>query len=177
MKKAISILFALIFALSVLTLPASAKSADAVQYAKISAVFHSDIAGITDKDYDRLVDLSGGDLKFREAFNEVRVTVHDCVGKTYEGVLKPGRTYEISYEFIAEDGYELPKDVKKNDEGFVCGKGCTVYSCQYISNVAPNTSGPLLYVTTGVLVDCNVFQWIFGKIADLILEIRAWSLY
>ena len=179
MKKTISVLFALFFAFSVFVIPVSAdEAAEGQNHANISACFHSDIAGLTGEDYDKLADISSGNLEFRVLDGKVRVGIHDCVGTPYNGEFKPGRTYEIDYEFVAAEGYVLPKDFTGDELDFTCDKGCKVYSCRYIDNLPAHVPQiPLLYVTTEVRVDGNLFQRIIGKIADIILEIRAWSLY
>ena len=172
-KKAISVLLALC-AVCWCVLPAAAQR----ETGKIAVKLNSDIAGATYKDAGRLIELKTDNVVLSTRGDGPVYTV-DYAGTPVSGELKAGRTYNIYYSLTAADGYTLPDTLNDGAVEIECGNGVKVISTQIVSlndrNGNPVYRGVKIYAT--VTVDSSTFQRIIGYIYDVILKIKAWSLY
>lgn len=176
MKKMISVLLAVCIVFLCL-LPAAAANDIGV----ISVRLNSDIAGLTRKDAEKMIELRSDNVVYRTD-NDGPVFVADYGGTADDGVLAAGRTYYVDYLLVAADGCALPEKLNDGDVQIECGKGVSVISTQIVTADIRGEDGNFepfrgLRIYAKVVVDGNVFQRIIGMIHDLILKIRAWSLY
>ena len=175
-KKLLCIVLSLLFA--ALSVSLCAASADV---GVVSVKLNSDIAGKTSADVDSLIELKSGSVVLHAIHGEP-VSASDYAGTPYYDAFVAGRTYYISYCLCPADGYELPDELTDENLMIECGKNVTVYSKAITESHTRNENGGFdvekaLRIQASVLVDGNVFQRIIGWINDLILKIRAWSLY
>lgn len=167
MKKTLCLIFVLIFAFSALSVTSFAED----KTANLAAVFNSDIAGMTEADYEKMADLSVGNL----VFHEEGVFICDYSNQANEGAIVAGRTYFIYYYFDTADGYEFPEDIGSN-LNFTCEGNTEVVSYSLINGGVP-VGGEFLTICVEVKVDGNIFQKIIGFFTDMILKLKLWSLY
>lgn len=169
MKKILSVfLVSLLFVLLCAMPGAAAEST-----APIVIHIRNDIAGLDSTSRD-FCEILSGDIVFNESPNTTTVGVYNYAESIYTDKLKPGRTYHIDYAFTAKEGTTLPEELTEENISFQCDKGCTVW-WYGITTGAENAKG--LAVNTSVTVPGNPFQMFFGRIADIILKIKAWSPY
>ena len=167
MKKLLSLILALVLAASVLAFSVSAKEIE-----NIVIEFSSDVSGLTYEDYDRIAVIKSDGLVCKN------LQINDYVGNVYLEEMKPGRTYTYSYTFTAAEGYALPETVDESNVTFLCDDSCTVW--WYGKTVGPRVDGVTQYsfsVSAEVTVDGNLFQRIFGRIADFFRKLLSWSPY
>lgn len=148
-------------------LPCYAQGREAV----LSAAFSDDLEGLTERDCVKFADLSGGDLVLQED----RTWVYDYTNMPYDGKMKPGRTYYVEFEFLKADGCEFPETLTEENTDFRCGKNNEIVWYHYAGSL--KEPHQVLYVCEKVVIKGNIFQRFFGKIADLILKMKAWSPY
>ncbi len=173
LRKAISVLLALC-ALCWCALPAAAQR----ETGKIAVKLNSDIAGATRRDTDRLIELKTDNVVLSTR-GDGPVYTADCAGTVEYGELKAGRTYDVYYCLTAADGYTLPETLKDGDVEIECGKGVSVISTQIesLNDREGNTIYRGIRIYAVVTADGSVFQRVIGYFYDLILKIKAWSLY
>lgn len=177
-KKIISVVLALCMLGCCLMLPAAAQE----PVGKIRLKLMSDVAGCTEEDYQAFITVVSGNVRCSD-HNAGPVSASDYAGTPIiEEPLVAGRTYYVSYLLEAEDGYALPEAISEDDLEIECGKGVTVYAKQIVVSHARTENGFVedfrgLRIEARVLVDGNVLQRIIGLFHDIILKIRAWSLY
>ncbi len=176
LKKSLAVFLAVFTAFCCL-LPAAALT----ETGRISLKLNSDIAGCTEKDVDRLVWIGSDNVVLRKRTNSP-VSISDYAGTMQLGEVKAGRTYYIDYDLEAADGYVLPEKLSDLDVEIECGKGVTVISAKLVSAQIRNDDGEFeeyrgVHIYARVLVDGNALQRIIGFFIDVILKIKAWSLY
>lgn len=166
MKKILSAALAVLF-ICFAAFPCTAMAKQAV----ISALFNDELEGMSDADCRKFADLSGGDLVMQDD----RVWVYDYTNMPYFDKMKPGRTYYVEFEFLKADGCEFPEELTKENVDFRCGEHNEIVWYHYAgSSKEPHK---VLYVCEKVVIDGNIFQRLFGRIADFFLKVRAWSPY
>ena len=181
MKKTVSVVLAAVLLLCCL-LPAAAQETESLPVGAIRLRVHSDVAGCTEKDADRLIEILSGHVVFREG-GIYPVSISNVIGESENGQMAPGRQYTIIFTFVAEEGYALPDALAEGDVTFECGKGARIASCRVadfaIPGAPPRSPERLraLQIYAVVVTDSNVFQRLVGIFKDLWLKIRAWSLY
>ena len=178
LKKTFSIFLA-VFMLCCCLLPAVA--ADEPRYEAYAVKLYSDIAGLTKKDVDRFIEIQCDNLVFAPR-SDGPVYIVDYAGTPEYGTLTAGRTYYIDYSLVAAEGSTLPETISTDDILFDCGKGVSVYHVAIVTSNKRLDDGTFdrskgLRIQASVLVDGNIFQRIIGAIHDIILKIKAWSLY
>ncbi len=170
MKKCVCLLFALVFALSFLTLPASAAVSNDV-------VIHlsDDLDGLTGKDYEKFAEFTSGNCSFDLLAPAGPVYFADYAGTAVDGPLTAGRTYSVYYSFVPDEGL----DAQNCELKFDCDSGVEVISFSAVryakSETAPERYG--LSVFAQITVRGSFFQRVAGFILDLIAKIKAWQLY
>lgn len=173
MKKTLSVVLALIILVFSMCFPVYAQeNSDVFRFS-----LKSNVSGLTWDDYEEFAVFDTEKLKYDTGHTNP-VGIYTYAGDVYIDELKPGRTYYISHSFVAADGYEFPEEFNEENMEFDCEKGCTVlwynktkgYEGLYVTYDG-------LYIYTKVVVDGNIFQRIFGRIADWFLKIKAWSPY
>ena len=178
LKRTISILLVICAVLGCI-MPAFAQESTG---GKISLRINSDIAGLTEKDAEKLIEIKGGNVVYSTR-GDGPVSINDYAGTHTAEPLAAGRTYNIYYTLTAADGSTLPDSLIEKDLEIECGKGVTVISSQIVTAKEKTEDGIFIENFRGLMiyavvkVDGNVFQQIYGFIYDLILKIRAWSLY
>ncbi len=158
-------------------LPAAAANETGVIRVKL----HSDIAGLTVDDAEKLVELRSPNVVYRTGAGSP-VQISDYAGTAIFDAAVAGRTYYISCTLVAADGYTLPDALSDGDLEIECGKGASVISTQIVSADIRDESGVLvpfrgLMINAEVVADGNIFQRLIGMLHDLVLKIRAWSLF
>lgn len=176
LKKGIGILLA-VLVLCFCMLPAAAQSETGV----ITVRLNSDVAGCTARNVEQLIEIKSGNVVYSTDRSDP-VSVSDYAGTPDNGALRAGRTYNIYYLLSAAEGYALPETVTEDNVKIECGKGVDVISVQITEGTYREESGALttrrgLMIYAAVVVDGNVLQRVTGWLHDLILKIRAWSLY
>ena len=176
MKKTIAVLLTLC-AVCCCLLPAAAAN----EFGVIRLKLNSDIAGLSEQDAERLMEIQSDNVVYRIE-DSGPVLISNYAGTADSGKLKAGRTYYVYYMLRAADGYTLPEKLEKGDVEIDCGKGVTVISTQITTSTKRNANdafvqerGVMIYAQ--VVVDGNVFQRVFGWLTDQFLKLRAWSLY
>lgn len=177
LKKIFSVLLA-VCAVCCCLLPAASAAAE---MGTVKVKLNSDIAGCTERDVDQLIELKSDNVAFRQRADSP-VHVSDYAGTMEPGKLVAGRTYYIDYSLVAADGYTLPEKLEDGDVEIECGKGVTVYHTAIVTGNIRGEDGEIhpnkgLRIQASVVVDGNAFQRIIGWFHDLILKIKAWSLY
>ncbi len=152
-----------------------------IEFGTISLKLNSDIAGYKSSDVEKLIEIKSENVKL-DTKNDEPVYVADYAGTVDTGAFVAGRTYNVYYYLVAADGYTLPEKLNDGDVTIECGKGVTVYSVDIVSGKYKQDDGSFetyrgVFVYAGVVVDGNIFQRIVGFFHDLILKIKAWSLY
>ena len=175
-RKTVSVLSALCV-LCCCLLPAAALAPTG----PVAVTLHSDIAGCTQNDADRLIEVKTAGVAVKGLAGE-GIYISDFGGTPENGPLVAGRTYFIDYTLSAAPGYTLPETVGPDTVAVTCGKGVSVISTQLVQVTARDDDGnPLPFrgiaIRTKTVVDGSLLQRILGYIHDLILKIRAWSLY
>ena len=176
LKKSIAVLLALC-AVCCCLLPAAAAS----DFGVIRVKLNSNIAGLTEKDAEKLIELKSDNVVYR-ADHGGPVLISDYAGTPESGKLKAGRTYFVNYVMAPAPGYTLPEKLEKGDVEIECGKGVSVISTSIVTGSYRQDNGEFLQIRgvkiyAQVVVDGNAFQRIFGYLHDLYLKMRAWSLY
>lgn len=173
MKKTVSILLAFIFAFSCFSISAFALEKDD----KITLYLKSDLSGATYEDCEKFIEIKSGNVALDTVNRADPVFVASYVGDVYLDELKSGRTYYVDYTFIPKDG-ALPTKINDSNIEFICDKGCEVlWYSRAVGTGADGNRIEVLLVNTKVQVKGNFFQMLFGKIADTIAKILAWSPY
>lgn len=176
LKKTVCVLLCALIACCCLTPAAAAEDAGV-----ITLRINSDIAGSTARDTERLIEVVSGNVVPGTPKNSP-VHVSDYAGTPTDEILVAGRAYNIRYNLSAAEGFELPEKVTADNVKIECGKGADVYHVAITKGTYREESGePVTYrglqIYAVVTVDGNAFQRLIGWIHDLILKIRAWSLY
>ena len=175
MKKIISLFFAVLFAVSILPVSSFAKE----ENEKIVLEFYSDVGGKTYLDRESLCTIVSGDVMHNdiyEAYADVSVSDYSC--NSYLDEMKKGRTYYIDYLFLPKEGCDLPEEINDETVSFICEKGCEVIWFGETRGYKKNGETFRSFsVHTKVNADGNFFQKLFGRIADIFLKIKTWSLY
>lgn len=170
MKKSLSVFFAVIFVASAMLLPVRAQE----KIDRLSVSFSDNIVGLTYEDYDKF----GVKTSANITFDDDPILVADYTGSAYLGEIKPGRTYYIYYNFVAADGYELPEEINEKNVSVKCSDGCSViwFGKTQGAYVDGKPSYGLMFYTE-IKTPGSFFQKFFGKLADIFLKIKSWSLY
>ena len=147
----------------------------------VAVKLRSDLAGATEDEYDRCIELQSDNVVFTSR-GDGPVSVSDYSGDMEQSPLVAGRTYYIDYTLEAADGYELPDNSAPVDVKAECEDGVTViYSRNVSANIRQKDGSFKLYkglqITARVVVKGNIFERIIGFFYDIYLKIRAWSLY
>ena len=179
MKKTVSLLLAILLLLCC-GLPAAAQSENDV----IALRLNSNVAGCTDADAERILEIRSGPVKYYEG-NSCPISIANYAGETEYAHMDAGRTYTITYTLIAADGTVLPEELRDEDIVLDCGKGVSVVYCKIVElrnpNLNPAPGEPettrVLRIMANVVVDGTPVQRLIGWLKDLILKIRAWSLF
>ena len=180
MKKLISLTLILCVLLGCLVLPAAAQD----ETGPISLRLNSDIAGCTRMDVDKLAEIRSPQVTWYP-YGDSPIFIANYAGGGEYAHMDAGRSYSITYTLVAAEGYTLPDEVSDGDVVFDCGKGVDVISCKIVeirrsdSDTAPgeNPRVKALRVIAVVVVDGTAFQRIIGWFKDVIMKIKAWSLY
>ena len=149
---------------------------------KIRLSLSSDVAGRTEEEYQAFITVVSGNVRCSD-HNAGPVSASDYAGTpVIEEPLVAGRTYFVSYLLEATDGCALPDRIEDCDLEIECGKNIEVFAKQIVVSHAKTENGMVedfrgLRIQAQVLVDGNVLQRIIGLFHDVILKIRAWSLY
>lgn len=178
LKKTVSVLLALCAVLYCCLLPAAAEEKE---LGVISVKLNSDIAGLTDKDADKLIELKSDNVVYCTD-DGVPLLISNYAGTQERGELKAGRSYTIYYMLRAAEGYTLPDALQEGDVEIECGKGVTVLAKQITTSAKRGEDGEIdhthgLRIFAKVVVDGNMLQRAFGFLYDLYLKIKAWQLY
>ena len=177
LKKAISVMLA-VLSICFCLIPAYAgEPEDDVISVKLS----SNVADYTEKDTDKFIEILSDNVVYSTR-GDTAVSVYNYAGTVYDGAVKAGRTYYVSYSLDAADGFTLPEELNDSNLKIECGKGVNVYSKQIVSATKKDDEGIKvvyrgIYIQATVTVDGNIFQRIIGLISDLYIKARAWSLY
>ena len=177
LKKAVSALLVLCM-LSCCLLPAAAAQPTGV----ITLKLKSDVAGCLYLNSGNFIEITSDNVALN-AQRDAPVSISDYAGTVEYCPLKAGRTYYVSYSLVAAEGYELPDQLTDGDVQIECDKGVTVLSAQIVRANYHGENGETipfkgLLIRAAVVVDSNHFwQRIFGRLYDIYLKIRAWSLY
>ena len=176
LKKSIA-LFLAVCAVCCCLLPAAAQA----EIGPMAVKLNSNIAGCTNRDVDQLIELESDNIILSTRDKEP-VYIVDYAGTSVSGEVVAGRTYFAYYVLEAAEGYALPDALEEGDISIACGKGVSVISTQIVT--APTKIDGVwvesfrgLRIYAKVLVDGSFFQRLIGRIHDVILKIRAWSLY
>ena len=174
-KKSICVLLVLILAFFAM-LPAAAADCG-----KIAVYLPSNIAGLTKRDAQKLIELKTDNVRYQTG-NGGPILIADYGGTPEDGALVAGRTYDIYYSLTAAEGFELPEKLADGSLEITCGKGVSVISSQIVWAPIRLVDGSFmecrgLRIFARVVVDGNAFQRFLGMIHDWILKIKAWSLY
>ena len=176
MKKILSLLLAACL-LGCCLLPAFA----AEPVGKVSVRLNSNIAGCTRADYEQMFEIVSGNVvySFRSSGP---VSISDYAGTPEYAHMTAGRTYYLDYVLDAAEGYEFPEKLADEDLEIECGEGVRVYNKSIVVGPYREENGEIvrykgLRIQASVVVDGNVIQRIIGFFTDMILKIKAWSLY
>ncbi len=179
MKKITVFVLTLCLLLGCLFLPSSAESRDV-----ISLRLNSNVAGCTDDDAGRLIEILSPQVTY---YTDGRGPVHvsDYAGFSLWGQMEAGRSYYLEYTLVPAEGYTLPDELSEGDVSVDCGKGVSLISCRVINlsvagssaSTGRSTVRKVLRLTATVVVDGNPFQRLIGVIKDIFLKIRTWQLY
>ena len=175
-KRVFSVLLA-VFMICCCVLPAFARS----ELGTVRVKLNSDVAGYTENDVAQFIEIQSDNVVSGRR-DGGPVFVADYSGTPEFGALVAGRTYFIDYALVAAEGFVLPDKLEDGDVEIKCGKGISVYHTAIVSGPYRDEAGEMhdykgLRIQAKVVVDGNVFQRVIGVIHDVILKIRAWSLY
>ena len=177
LKKTMSALL-IVCLLSCCLLPAFA----AQPTGEIRLKLNSEVAGCLYLNSDCFIEILSDNV-ILDPERDAPVSVSDYAGTVNFCPLEAGRTYYVSYELVAADGYVLPEKLNEGDVKIECGKGVTVLSTQITRKSVRNDEGVIdssrgLLIRSRIVVDSNHFwKRVFGYLYDIYLKIRAWSLY
>ena len=176
MKKTVSVILLIC---SLLVFVCNSSAAESV--GDISVRINSDIAGMTERDTEKLIEIEKENVVYSTE-GDGPVSIYDYAGTHTSEAVSAGRTYNIYYTLVAADGYVLPDFLAEGDIDYLCGRGVNVISSQIVTakvntdGVGPeNFRGILIFAH--VRVDGNFFQRAAGFIYDRLLKFRAWSIY
>ena len=180
MKKLLCILLACcIFVSGTLLTSAESSQTDAIVLR-----LHSNVAGCTRADYEKLMEILSAQVQFRQwEHKQYPVDIENAASFSAQEEMTAGRTYYVTYYLAAADGYQLPDTLGAEDVVLQCDKGVEVILCgivdYYTSSATPlhGTTTRTLRIVAKVVVDGNIFQRIIGWLKDVILKIRSWQLY
>ena len=176
MKKALSITLVLCMLLGCLLLPAAALVDDA----PISVRLNSDVAGCTEADADKMIEIRSPQVVCRTARTDA-IDITDAARFPPQAPMEAGRTYYVTYTLEAAEGYALPDALTDDELQIECGKGVSVIYYRivdyWVGSIAEPKTERVLEIVTKVVVDGTVLQRIIGWFSDLILKIRSWQLY
>ena len=178
LKKTISVLLILCALSGCLLIPASAESDAGV----ISVRLKSDVAGCLYLNSDNFIEILSDNV-ILDPYRAAPVSVSDYAGTVDFCPLVAGRTYFVSYELVAADGFTLPEELTEDNIKIECDKGVTVLSTHITKKSIRNEDGTMetsqgLLIRSRLVVDSNHFyKRVFGFLYDVYLKIRAWSLY
>ena len=178
MKKLISLTLILCVLFGCLALPAAAQD----ENGPISLRLNSDIAGCTRMDVDKLIEIRSPQVTFYP-YGDSPIYITNYAGGSEYAHMDAGRTYGITYTLVAADGYTLPEELADGYVVFDCGKGVDVVYCKVIEIRHPDAAPRedlrtrALRIIADVVVDGTALQRVIGWFRDIILKIRAWSLY
>ena len=149
---------------------------------KISLCLRSDVAGCTEDDGDKLLEIRSPQVKLR-AVNGIYIS-HAAGGSLFGARMEPGRRYTLEYALVAADGCTLPETVAEGDVELECGKGVSVVSCRIVeyytgrrNDDGSHITERTLMIVANVVTDSTVLQRVVGWFRDLWLRIRWWQLY
>ena len=168
MKKKL-IIVTLICMLASMLLPLYA---GAVQ-STVAVTIRSDVAGLTENDGDRMITVRSDNVALRST--RTPILIADYAGTQVQGAMVAGRTYYVYYMLEPVNGYVLPDQLSAEDLDIECGKGAEVIHAARSRGVQNEPDGVLIYAK--VVVDSSFIQRVAGWITDMVLKIRAWSLY
>ena len=177
LKKTLSLLIASLM-ICVILLPATA----AADVGPVSVKLNSNLAGKTENDVDAFIEVKSGNVVLR-AIHGGPVSVYDYAGTPYlDEALVAGRTYDITYCLCPAEGYDFPEKLAEGDLEIECGKNVNVFHKTIAVGHDRNDDGTFrddreIMIRAMVTVDGNAFQRVVGWFHDLILKIKAWSLY
>ena len=148
---------------------------------EISLRLNSDIAGLTENDTEKLIEIRKGNVVYSMR-GDGPVSIYDIAGTPEPGAVVAGRTYSIYYTLTAAEGYALPDKLPEGNLEIECGNGVKVISSQvvtakeYSDGISPeNFRGLMIFAQ--VKVDGSLLQRLYGFVYDMVLKIRAWSPY
>lgn len=172
MKKAISVCLALVLLLSAFIFPVFASE-------KTEIVLSNELAGLSwGDDAGKFAEIVSGDIVFTPVRTTEPLSVYAYNGDPYFNELKAGRTYYIDYVFSPAPGSSFPEKFSDETVSVVCGEGCTLlWYDKAVGNDGNGGMTDFLCVHTRVTVKGNTVQRIIGKLLDLLLKLRSWSLY
>ena len=175
-KKTLCVILALFSLLCCLT-PASAQR----EMGKISVKLRSDIAGVTEEETEKLIELKSDNVVFSYE-SGTPVSFYDYAGSVYNEPAVAGRKYGVDYLLEAAEGFTLPEKIEAGDLDIECDSGVRVISASIVSARKRDADGDFytftgLRITAEILADGNLFERIAGFFYDIYLKIRAWSLY
>ncbi len=148
----------------------------------ISLYLHSDVAGCTEKDADKLLEIRSPQVEYYNS-SSCPVSIATASGGGEYAHMEAGRQYTITYTLVAADGYTLPETIDEVELAIECGKGVKVLSSRIAElYVRRDENGKdirvrVLRILANVVVDSTVLQRIIGWFKDLYLKIRWWQLY
>ena len=177
LKKSLAVLLSMCAVLCCM-LPAAAAQED---MGVIRVTLHSDIAGLTENDTEKLIEIRSDNVVYT-TLPCGPVSISDYAGTMETGVVKAGRSYTIDYYLDPAEGYTLPETLTDGDVEIECGKGVTVISTQITTDARRDDNGNFtnrraLHIYAVVVVDGSILQRIVGWLYDIYLKMRAWSLY
>lgn len=170
MKKIIAGLLTVLTLFTAISFTASA----AKQTENLSVTLRTDIAGLSYGDYEKLYEITTDEIVINTKSEALPVFIADYAGDVYLYAMKPGRTYYIEYSFIPAEGYEFPESVSLDDFKVDYSGNCDIYWCGVKTG---NNGSRSVSINAKVVVDGNVIQRIIGRISDIIIKLRSWSLY
>ena len=181
MKKTLSVLLAACLVCFCL-IPAFAAGADETgdptDLGVIRVKLNSNVGGYTDSEVDKLIEIKSGHVVCEKG-----VYFYDYAGTTIlDDKIVAGRRYTADYILTAAPGYEMPASVDDLQVEIETEKGVTVIQTVVTTGKYRLENGEFetrhsLKIFVKVAVDGNVFQRLIGSIVDIVLKIRAWSLY
>ena len=176
MKRFLSFLLAATLLFSSALIGAAAQPQDTT-IPPIALRLHSNLDGVTPDEYTKFADILCDAIDYDMEFN-APVSVADYAGTDSTAPLKAGRTYSVYYSFVPVNGYTLPQTSDELKSSVTCDKGVELISVQVVrGRELHSTVNRSIRVYAVVKVDGNLLQRLFGRIYDLYLKLRAWSLY
>ena len=135
----------------------------------------SDLDGLVYSDYERFSEILCDSVVFHVKGDDSAVYVSDYAGAVCYDPLKAGRTYYVYYSYLPAAGCALPETIDEDGVSLTCDAGVRVYS--YAVTGLPTDTDRTLQIAATVTVDGNLWQRFVGRLYDIYLKIRAWSLY